>query len=59
MTGRLTRHPTVLSEDDRAGLKDVLAHCPELTMAAGHFRDFGETLEGEALCSFVGAAVAA
>ncbi|MGW0395362.1 hypothetical protein ACWDYJ_31710 [Streptomyces sp. NPDC003042] len=44
VTGWLTRHPTVLSEDDRASLKDVLARCPELDMAAGHVRDFGEML---------------
>ncbi|WP_234433123.1 hypothetical protein [Streptomyces sp. NRRL S-1824] len=28
VTGWLTRHPTVLTEDDRAGLKDVLTRCP-------------------------------
>ncbi|MFD3328701.1 hypothetical protein [Streptomyces sp. NPDC058701] len=44
MTGWLTRHPTALSEDDRAGLKDVLARCPKLDTAAGHVRDFGEIL---------------
>lgn len=44
VTGWLTRHSTALSEDDRAGLKDVLARCPELDMAAGHVRDFGEIL---------------
>ncbi|MFJ1569919.1 ISL3 family transposase [Streptomyces erythrochromogenes] len=44
VTGWLTRHPTALSEDDRAGLKDVLARCPELDTAAGHVRDFGEIL---------------
>ncbi|MFF4422897.1 transposase [Streptomyces sp. NPDC001549] len=44
MTGRLTRHPTALSEEDRAGLKDVLARCPELDTAAGHVRDFGDML---------------
>ena len=42
VTGWLTRHPTALSEEDRAGLKDVLARCPELDTAAGHVRDFGE-----------------
>ncbi len=36
VTGWLTRHPTALSEEDRAGLKDVLARCPELDTAAGH-----------------------
>ncbi|MFJ9432548.1 transposase [Streptomyces sp. NPDC101490] len=30
MTGWLTRHPTTLTEQDRAGLKGVLARCPEL-----------------------------
>ncbi|MFJ3786219.1 transposase [Streptomyces sp. NPDC090093] len=44
MTGWLTRHPTTLSEEDRAGLKDVLARCPELDTAAKHVRDFGEML---------------
>ncbi|MFD3658424.1 transposase [Streptomyces sp. NPDC058620] len=44
VTGWLTRHPTALSEDDRAGLKDVLARCPELDTAAGHVRDFAEIL---------------
>ncbi|MFB6559590.1 hypothetical protein ACFCYH_11980 [Streptomyces sp. NPDC056400] len=46
VTGWLTRHPTALSEDDRAGLKDVLARRPELDRAAGHVRDFGEILIG-------------
>ncbi|MFJ3786327.1 transposase [Streptomyces sp. NPDC090093] len=44
MTGWLIRHPTTLSEEDRAGLKDVLARCPELDTAAKHVRDFGEML---------------
>ncbi|MFF4732284.1 transposase [Streptomyces mirabilis] len=44
VTGWLTRHPTTLTEEDRAGLKDVLARCPELETAAGHVRDFGEIL---------------
>ncbi|MGW2052022.1 transposase [Streptomyces sp. NPDC001858] len=44
VTGWLTRHPTALSEDDRASLKEVLARCPELDTAAGHVRDFGEIL---------------
>ncbi|WP_327388849.1 hypothetical protein [Streptomyces sp. NBC_01207] len=44
VTGRLTRHPTVPSEHDRAGLKDVLTRCPELDTAAAHVRDFGEIL---------------
>ncbi|MFD5068015.1 ISL3 family transposase [Streptomyces sp. NPDC058369] len=44
VTGWLTRHPTTLTEEDRAGLKDVLAHCPELDTAAGHVHDFGEIL---------------
>ncbi|MFF8271398.1 hypothetical protein ACF059_28995 [Streptomyces sp. NPDC016562] len=46
MTGWLTRHPTTLNQGDRAGLKEVLAHCPELDKAAGHVRDFGEILTG-------------
>ncbi|MEU1304403.1 transposase [Streptomyces shenzhenensis] len=44
VTGWLTRHPATLSEDERAALKDALAHCPELDAAAGHVRDFGEIL---------------
>ncbi|MET9887389.1 ISL3 family transposase [Streptomyces sp. NPDC006430] len=44
VTGWLTRHPTTLTEEDRAGLKNVLARCPELDKAAGHVRDFGEIL---------------
>lgn len=44
VTGWLTRHPTTLNEEDRAGLKEALAHCPELNQAAGHVRDFGEIL---------------
>ncbi|MGQ7754431.1 ISL3 family transposase (plasmid) [Streptomyces sp. WC2508] len=44
VTGWLTRHPTALTEEERAGLKDVLARCPELDTAAGHVRDFGEIL---------------
>ncbi|MEU8495945.1 transposase [Streptomyces lavendulae] len=44
VTGWLTRHPTALSDEDRVGLKDVLARCPELDKAAGHVRDFGEIL---------------
>jgi len=46
VTGRLTRHPVSLSEEDRAGLKDVLARCPELDTAAGNIRDFGEIPAG-------------
>ncbi|MFJ6917249.1 hypothetical protein ACIQUX_25290 [Streptomyces sp. NPDC101133] len=46
VTGWLTRHPIVLSEDDRVGLKDVLERCPELDTAAGHVRNFGEILSG-------------
>ncbi|MFH9735746.1 hypothetical protein [Streptomyces sp. NPDC017260] len=42
LTGWITRHPTTLTDEDRAGLKDVLARCPELNTAAGHVRDFGE-----------------
>ncbi|MCX4706814.1 ISL3 family transposase [Streptomyces sp. NBC_01373] len=44
VTGWLTRHPTTLTEEDRAGLKEVLARCPEIEQAAGHVRDFGEIL---------------
>ncbi|MFB7611649.1 transposase [Streptomyces gardneri] len=46
VTGWLTRHPTALTEDDRAALKNVLARCPELDTVAGHVRDFGEILSG-------------
>ncbi|MFB9463431.1 transposase [Streptomyces cinereospinus] len=46
VTGWLTRHPTALTEEDRVGLKDVLARCPELDTAAGHVRAFGEMLSG-------------
>jgi hypothetical protein len=44
VTGWLTRHPTALSEENRAGLKDVLTRCPELDTAAGHVREFAEIL---------------
>ncbi|MFF0561754.1 transposase [Streptomyces sp. NPDC004266] len=44
VTGWITRHPTTLAEEVRAGLKDVLARCPELDTATGHVRDFGEIL---------------
>ncbi|MGW7641265.1 transposase [Streptomyces decoyicus] len=44
VTGWLTRHPTTLSEEDRADLKEILARCPELDTAAGHIRDFGKIL---------------
>ncbi|MER5217801.1 hypothetical protein ABT063_46695 [Streptomyces sp. NPDC002838] len=44
VTGWLTRHPTALSEDDRAALKGVLARCPELDAAAGPVRDLGEMM---------------
>ncbi|MFE5561584.1 ISL3 family transposase [Streptomyces sp. NPDC056544] len=46
VTGWLTRHPTALTEEGRVGLKDVLARCPELDMAAGQVREFGEMLSG-------------
>ncbi|MCX5231406.1 ISL3 family transposase [Streptomyces sp. NBC_00233] len=46
VTGWLTRHPATLAEEDRTGLKAVLACCPELDTAAGHVRDFGEILTG-------------
>ncbi|MGW8604445.1 transposase [Streptomyces sp. NPDC055893] len=38
--------PAALSEEDRVGLKDLLARCPELDTAAKHVRDFGEILTG-------------
>ncbi|MEV1026830.1 helix-turn-helix domain-containing protein [Streptomyces sp. NPDC050264] len=44
VTGRLTRHPDALRDDERAALKDVLARCPELDSAAEHVRGFGEIL---------------
>jgi transposase len=44
VTSWITRHPATLTEEDRAGLKEVLAHCPELDTAAGHVRHFGEIL---------------
>ncbi|WP_428957773.1 ISL3 family transposase [Streptomyces sp. cg35] len=44
VTGCLTRHPSTLSEDERTALKDVLARCPELGIAAEHVRGFGEIL---------------
>lgn len=44
VTGWFTRHPTTLTVEDRAGLKDVLARCPKLDTAAGHVRDIGELL---------------
>ncbi|MEU8034144.1 transposase [Streptomyces sp. NPDC049099] len=44
VTGWLTRHPATLNEEDRAGLKDVLARCPEPDTVAGHVRTFGEIL---------------
>ncbi|MGX1543955.1 hypothetical protein [Streptomyces adustus] len=44
MTGWLTRHPTTRTEEDRAGLKEVLARCRELEQAAEHVRDLGEIL---------------
>ncbi|WTO66588.1 transposase [Streptomyces sp. NBC_00212] len=44
VTGWLTRHPTALTEEDRTGLKEVLARCPELDKVAGHVRGFGEIL---------------
>ncbi|MDX3235144.1 transposase [Streptomyces sp. ME03-5709C] len=46
MTGWPTRHPIALSENDRAGLKDVVERRPELDTAAGHVRDFGAILSG-------------
>lgn len=58
VTGWLTRHPTALSEEDRVGLKDVLARCPELDTAARHVHDFGEILTdrlGSPLPTWIGA----
>ncbi|WP_331446531.1 ISL3 family transposase [Streptomyces xanthochromogenes] len=46
VTDWLTRHPAALSEEDRVGLKDLLARCPELETTAGHVREFGEILTG-------------
>ncbi|WP_329100883.1 transposase [Streptomyces sp. NBC_01439] len=46
VTGWLTRHPTALTEDDRAGLKGILARCPELDTASRHVLEFGEILTG-------------
>ncbi|MFJ2264529.1 hypothetical protein ACIOKD_40765 [Streptomyces sp. NPDC087844] len=46
MTGWLTRHPSALTKEDRTGLQDVLARCPELDSAAGRVRGFGEILSG-------------
>ncbi|MFE4550746.1 transposase [Streptomyces sp. NPDC056785] len=51
VTGWLTRHPTTLTKEDRAGLKGVLTHCPELDKAAGHVRDFGEILTDRLGCT--------
>ncbi|WP_455771273.1 DesA/ISL3 alpha bundle tail domain-containing protein [Streptomyces griseofuscus] len=58
VTAWLTRHPTALTEEDRADLKEVLARCPELDTAAGHVRDFGEILAdrlGSALPTWIDA----
>ncbi|MFE4336427.1 ISL3 family transposase [Streptomyces sp. NPDC056831] len=46
VTGWLTRHPATVTEEDRAGLKEVLARCPELDTAASHVRNFGGILSG-------------
>lgn len=55
VTGWLTRRtPTALNEGNRAGLKKVLAHCPELDTAAGYVRDFGEILTASAPRSLPG-----
>ncbi|MEU6051143.1 hypothetical protein ABZ829_11995 [Streptomyces xanthochromogenes] len=51
VTARLPRQPTALIEEDRAGLKDALARCPELDTAAGHGRDFGEILTDRLDCT--------
>ncbi|MER5603131.1 transposase [Streptomyces sp. NPDC002265] len=42
MTGWLTRHPTALSEEEHAELKNILVRCPELDRAAEHVLSFGE-----------------
>lgn len=44
VTGWITRHPAALTKEDRGGLKEVLARCPELDKAAEHVRNFGEIL---------------
>lgn len=44
VTGWVACHPSTLSEDEHAALKDVLARCPELDAAAEHVRGFGEIL---------------
>ena len=51
VTGWLTRDPTALTEEGRAGLTDVLARCPELDTAVGHARDFGEILTDRLGCT--------
>lgn len=58
VTGWLTHHPSTLSEEDRAALKEVLARCPELDTAAGHICEFGEILtdrRGITLPTWIGA----
>ncbi|MFE9636312.1 transposase [Streptomyces sp. NPDC006463] len=58
VTGWLTRHPTTLTEEERAGPKGVLARCPALHKAAEHVRDFGEILAdrlGSTLHTWIGA----
>ncbi|MFE2971832.1 transposase [Streptomyces sp. NPDC059340] len=44
VTGRLTRHPSTLSEEEHRHLKAILARCPELEATHQHIRDFGEIL---------------
>ncbi|MFI1690862.1 transposase [Streptomyces sp. NPDC020794] len=44
VTGRLTRHPSTLSEEEHRHLKAILARCPEPEATHQHIRDFGEIL---------------
>ncbi|MYW67778.1 hypothetical protein GTY65_27435 [Streptomyces sp. SID8379] len=58
VTGWLARHTTALNPGDQTGLKEVLAHCPELDKATGHVRDIGEILTdrlGSALPNWIDA----
>ncbi|MGW1888311.1 transposase [Streptomyces sp. NPDC001970] len=40
VTGRITRNPDRVSDDDRQKLKSILARCPEPEAATGHVRSF-------------------
>ncbi|MFF4427512.1 transposase [Streptomyces sp. NPDC001549] len=55
MTGWLTRHPATLADEDRAGLKEVLARCPELDTAAGHVREILTDRLGSTLPTWIDA----